>query len=498
MDAQTEEEDSGQMIDNESKRQKLEEDKSKEKESTTSPSDPSQQPIIRTITGFVTFSLDDFNPMTGSGGDGFLNKLGKVAEHLDVLKKKFADASYTVQTLRIATNPWPEWLSVTSNVTNYENLRRMDRLDKDPTYKKIIEERLELLDRVLTEYGIFACALGPGDSKISCHAEICELIVKTSSKLSCSLAVDSTDHTAALQAADTVYNLSKIGEDQLGLSNFQFCVSSNTCPPGIPFFPVAYNYRLFDSDPGRCTLPPQMPMDETYKYQFAIGLENGHFVQQVLKECNTVSRIDTYFRRKMTDAILPIQELANTYVSDKRDVKFIGIDTSLNPGLDPEGSIATAIEQLEEVSTFGGPGTIAAAAQLTTTIQSLEGIKRTGYCGLMLPVCEDSYLADLSKSRCHQSGNKIGHREKPLSILHLLNVSSVCGVGIDTVPISGFESPVNKQRLASLILDVVGLAERWKKPLTCRVFPVPNRDVGQSTNFKDFPHMVDAEVFDLC
>mmetsp|Transcript_18415 Transcript_18415/g.44474 ORF Transcript_18415/g.44474 Transcript_18415/m.44474 type:complete len:473 (+) Transcript_18415:32-1450(+) len=465
--------------------------------------DSGPSPILRTITGFVTFSLDDFNPMTESGGDGFYEKLGKVSEHLDALKKNFTDSSYTVQTLRIATNPWPEWLTVTSNATNCETLRHMNRLDNDPPYKKIIQERLELLDEVLTEYGIFACALGPGDSKIPCHSEICELIVKTSSKLSCSLAVDSTNHIAALKAADTIYNLSKIGEDQLGLSNFQFCVSSKTCLPCIPFFPVAYNYRLFDSDPVRCTLPPETSKDETYKYQFAIGLENGNFVQQALKECKTISRIDTYFRKKMTGAILPIQEIAKKYVSDEKfdKIEFIGVDTSLNPGLDPEGSIAAAIEQLREVSTFGRPGTIAAAAQLTTTIQSLEGIKRSGYCGLMLPVCEDQRLADLSKRNRQgddDNGSNSGGGGTPLSIQHLLNVSSVCGVGIDTVPISGIASPENKQRLASLILDVVGLAERWKKPLTCRVFPVPNRDVGQSTNFKDFPHMVDAEVFDIC
>jgi hypothetical protein len=460
-------------------------------------------PIVRTITGFVTLSCDDFHPDQDCP---IHTKMRQICDHLEALKKKFVDESYTVQTIRIATNPFPEWLPVTRDdgYTNYSSQRQLVSLADDPKLKKVIQHRLKLLDSILVNHGTVVCAVGPGDSKIPCHADICRLIVETSSKLSCTLNVDATDHDAASAAAETIYNLSTIGDDQLGLSNFQFAVSSSTCPPRIPFFPVAFNERLFDRDPtSSCMLLPDLPRGEaTYTYQFAIGLENGHFVKQALKECAKINRIDTNFRKNMTDAILPIQNIAKQYTADSHDkITFCGIDTSLNPGLDPEGSIAAAMEQLEEVSIFGQPGTIAAAAQLTKTIQSLQGIETTGYCGLMLPVCEDQRLADLSRRRRHLRLNGTDNtsgREALLSVQHLLNISSVCGVGIDTVPIAGAPSAENKQRLASLILDVVGLAERWNKPLTCRVFPVPNCDVGQSTNFQDFPHMVDAEVFDLC
>mmetsp|Transcript_2341 Transcript_2341/g.5035 ORF Transcript_2341/g.5035 Transcript_2341/m.5035 type:complete len:127 (-) Transcript_2341:352-732(-) len=105
------------------------------------------------------------------------------------------------------------------------------------------------------------------------------------------------------------------------------------------------------------------------------------------------------------------------------------------------------------------------------------GIKLTGYNGLMLPLCEDRRLAQLAT-------------EGKLRMTDLLNVSSVCGVGIDTVPIPG---DANADELTSLLLDVVGLAERWNKPLSCRVFPVPNKKVGEMTTF-DSPYLVNSKI----
>lgn len=73
--------------------------------------------------------------------------------------------------------------------------------------------------------------------------------------------------------------------------------------------------------------------------------------------------------------------------------EYVGIDTSLNPSLDPDGSIGLALESLPFVpSGIGGCGVIAAAAAVTTAIQSLPFL-RTGYCGIMLPVCEDQRLS---------------------------------------------------------------------------------------------------------
>jgi uncharacterized protein (UPF0210 family) len=177
-------------------------------------------------------------------------------------------------------------------------------------------------------------------------------------------------------------------------------------------------------------------------------------------------------------------------------VKYLGIDTSLNPSLDIDGSIASAIECLTEVSTFGRAGTLAAAAAITMSLQSLPDIVTTGYCGLMLPVLEDRRLAELGMigmdgtSSSSYPTNDDHHR---LTIDKLLCISSVCGVGVDTVPVPG---NVSQDNLTSLILDVAALAGRWNKALSVRVFPVPGVNAGEMTTF-DSPYMCNSRIFNL-
>lgn len=60
-----------------------------------------------------------------------------------------------------------------------------------------------------------------------------------------------------------------------------------------------------------------------------------------------------------------------------------GIDTSLAPGLDTP-SMTDSYEALG-LGTFGGPSTLAISSIITRALKSVP-VKRTGYCGLMLPV----------------------------------------------------------------------------------------------------------------
>jgi hypothetical protein len=185
----------------------------------------------------------------------------------------------------------------------------------------------------------------------------------------------------------------------------------------------------------------------------------------------------------MIRALEPLVQKCRQAAEEVHDsVTFLGVDVSINPSLDPLGSVASALEELDEVKVFGGPGTLAAAAAITTTLQKLPDntVPRVGYCGLMLPLCEDTRLAELAS------------RDK-LRIQDLLSVSHVCGVGVDTVPIAGNVDPAD---LAGMLLDVAGVAERWDKGLSCRVFPVPGKEAGDLTAF-DFPHLVNSKVMPL-
>jgi uncharacterized protein len=387
---------------------------------------------VRTVTCFLNLQGSDFQ----YGGAQLTEKLCEAAAFLQRAQQVLTIAGYTVQTLRIATNPFGQWLDTETGT-----------------------EKLELLDRLLEEQQIQFCALGPAET-VNEVRDLCAAIVTAASgRFSCSVTLKQNDVDMALQCAATIRQIAGIGD---GLGNFRFCVAA-AAVDCIPFFPVA----KADSNSER--------------NQFAIGLENGSLASKLLSACGSIRNVPTVFSTGMTQALEPLQQLCRNQL-ESSDFEFVGIDTSLNPSLDVGGSVAAAIESLDEVETFGGPGTLAAAATITETLQSLPGIQHCGYSGLMLPVCEDQRLAELTNSS-----------NSALRISNLLSISQVCGVGVDTVPIPG---DCTENELAYLLLDVAGIAHRWNKSLSCRVFPVTGKKAGEWTTF-DSPYMVNARIMPL-
>lgn len=349
-------------------------------------------------------------------------------------------AGFEVQTIRIATNPFGEWL-VTAD-------------------KEDVNKRLNELNSLLSECDINFCSLGPSYDPLHTTTICPEIVSIAPGRFSCSANINAGDITAALAAAKCIQTISlKDDGDHLkgGLGNFRFAAAS--CIDTVPFFPGA-------------RAPQELGENAI---AFAVGLENGGFAKELLQEAGSIENVQTVFYDKMRKELLPIQQICEGLESD--GIEYLGIDTSLNPSLDDGGSVAEAIECLDEVGVFGSSGTMAAAAAVTTSLQSIPDVKTTGYSGLMLPVLEDRRLAELDT----------------LTIQKLLCISSVCGVGIDTVPIPG---DVSENSLASLILDVAALACRWNKPLSCRVFPVPGRQAGVATSF-DSPYMCNSSIFPL-
>lgn len=396
---------------------------------------------VRTVTIFVNLTPSMFS----SNSSEELTQL--VTKSCQILKRvqKELETKYEVQTVRIATNPFGEWL-----------------LEPGPNALGIIETRLALLSTLLHENEIQFCSLGPAET-VDEISLACAKIVQASPIFSCSANIDSVE--SAQRAAQCILELSKTTDG--GLGNFRFC-AAGSCKPFIPFFPAAKSQQGNDAG----------------IVGFAVGLENGALAKSLLQKCKTIDDIPTVFGSGMASAILPVQmacELASRHNNNNNYCPYLGMDTSLNPSLDEGGSIAQAIECLEQVrGGFGGRGTLAAAAAITTSLQSLAGIKLTGYCGLMLPVCEDRRLAELAS-------------QDKLQISDIMSISSVCGVGIDTVPIPG---DCSEEMLASLILDVAAVAKRWNKSLTCRVFPVPGLQQGERTTF-DSPYLCNCKVLSL-
>ena len=395
---------------------------------------------IRTITSFVNIDPSDFDDDAAT----LKEKINACSRLLRDGELKMTDAGFEVQTIRIATNPFGDWL--------------MKTYISDGDMIEDVKKRLDILNNLLSDLDINFCSLGPSYNPVHTTTICPEIVSVAPGRFACSANIDSGDITAALAASECINTISLKDDGshlEGGLGNFRFAAAS--CIDTVPFFPGARAPKDLDTD----------------TIAFAVGLENGGFAKELLQEAKSIHNVKGVVHNKMRNELLPIQQICAGLEGD--GVKYLGIDTSLNPSLDDGGSVAEAIECLEEVEIFGNPGTMAAAAAVTTSLQSIPGIKTTGYSGLMLPVLEDTRLAELDT----------------LTIQKLLCISSVCGVGVDTVPIPG---NVSEKSLASLILDVAALAARWNKPLSCRVFPVPNCLAGMQTSF-DSPYMCNSSIF---
>ena len=93
--------------------------------------------------------------------------------------------------------------------------------------------------------------------------------------------------------------------------------------------------------------------------------------------------------------------------------------------------------------------------------------KKAGFNGVMFSPLEDDWLAK-------QSIQGI------LDVESLMLYSSVCGCGIDMLPLPG---DVFVGTIASLICDVITLSYKLNKPLGIRVLPIPGRFSNDKTNF---------------
>jgi uncharacterized protein (UPF0210 family) len=125
---------------------------------------------------------------------------------------------------------------------------------------------------------------------------------------------------------------------------------------------------------------------------------------------------------------------------------------------------------------LGSSGTLTAAYVITEALKELPG-PRVGYSGLMLPVMEDTRLAQRWS-------------EGAIDLDALLAYSAVCATGLDTVPLPG---DVTEARLARIIGDVAVLAVKWKKPLNARLQPVYGRVAGQMSDF-DSPYLTNVRL----
>jgi len=253
-----------------------------------------------------------------------------------------------------------------------------------------------------------------------------------------------------LLAAETIAALA--ATDAYGEGNFLFAAAA-LVPAGTPFFPVAW-FRDART--------------------FSLGLESVGLLQEVFASTSDREQAKRRLRRRLNEELAPIQEIAHR-VARSTGWHYLGLDVS--PAPSPDASIGEAIETLTGAP-FGSPSTLAGCAAITDVLHSLD-VETCGYSGLMLPVLEDKVLARRAA-------------EGRFGVSDLLLYSSVCGTGLDTVPVPGDTSP---QVLAALIEDTAALAVKYRKPLSVRLLPIPGKSVGDVVRI-DNPHLTEGVVMD--
>ncbi len=239
-----------------------------------------------------------------------------------------------------------------------------------------------------------------------------------------------------------------------GYGNLRFAALMN-CPPNTPFFPAAF-------------------WQDT-KTNFGIGWQAADLVQQAFTGAPNLELALQNLKAIMETEGQKIVALAETLAQEWR-IKFVGIDVSPAPMGDE--SIAHAMEH-QLPGLFGERGTLTVAAGLTQTLQTLA-LPLCGYSGLMLPVLEDVGLGNRSEA---------GY----FNLDSLLLYSTVCGTGLDTIPIPGDAST---SQITSILTDVATLSIQLNKPLSVRLFPVPGCSAGEITQF-DSPYLTNTRVMQV-
>jgi uncharacterized protein len=389
---------------------------------------------LRSITCFINSPLEK----------GAIEAAGAFAA---AARQAYESAGFVVQTVRLATSPFAGWLPSL----------------EDKSAASLVRE-LELAAR---SSGFEYLSLGPAlPGELPSFEPIPGLLAATQNVFLTGLMTLSgggVSLPAVRLCANIIEMASHLSPD--GFTNLRFAALANV-PAGTPFFPAAYHNE---------TMPAFALATEAADLAvqaFQTGSRQGAGTRQ--GDIESLSQAREALVESLQQQAGWLEETARTLERDL-GVRFGGIDFSPAPFPDDSVSLGAAIEWLG-IPQLGMHGSLAAAAVLAEAIDRAQ-FHKAGFNGLMLPVLEDSRLAQRAA-------------EGTLSIKDLLLFSAVCGAGLDTVPLPG---DISAEELAGILLDVAVLAQRLDKPLTARLMPVPGKSAGDRTDFQ-FAYFANSRV----
>jgi uncharacterized protein (UPF0210 family) len=384
---------------------------------------PWSKPRVRAITAFVRLDRASHEA-----------QIQDALKFLRAAKTAIEKTGYEVEGIRITTQPFPEYTRGLSDDQVLSFFRAYDTL--------AVKEG-------------FDAAIGPAmlrDSDDPHAAELLGKIIAQSKILEGSVSIAGEDgiHWNSIRAAAGVIRYLEANTPH-SQGNFNFTAAA-WVPSGTPFYPASYY-----TGEGK---------------QFAIALQSANVVSEVLASTKSPAEAEESLRNVLGAHAAQIEKTA-VEISEGSDWKYGGIDLSPAPLKDV--SIGRAVENFLGAP-VGSSGTLGTAALITRALKAIP-VKQAGYSGLMLPILEDTVLAQRWS-------------EGRLSIDAMLAYSAVCGTGLDTIPLPG---DVTQKQLEAILGDVASLSVKWHKPLSARLQPVAGKKPGDMTEFDD-PFLVNSKI----
>ena len=288
---------------------------------------------VRTITTFLTLDFDKSQ---------WEKEIEKACIFCNELTQKFIKKDYEVQSIRIVTNAFGEYLDTSSLNSAKEDLKLLSGLLNSFVTKglrirfaigeaKTINE-IELLPELIAAYG-----------------DLCNACVNVDIDEYATLDDDLITHCS--HAVQKISQLTPRGE-----GNFNFTVNFN-CKPLIPYFPASYH-------------------ESSMENVFVIGLETPDLLVHVLKDFHKSNKIKNNEIKNHRDLFKNYYELLSQALQyhvdniktvldshDNDDFVFAGIDSSAAPS--KNCSSMAQVYELLGVPYFGASGSVEVSSLLT-------------------------------------------------------------------------------------------------------------------------------------